>query len=163
MEWFHQKSLGRNVRKRAFYSVVCWITMSYFTNPTIFNIIRWVTGSLGPTIKIKSLECPESIRNYEKKIMLGTSDAWSMSRSFQRPSDPVTQRIILKIVGFLQSKVHPGRKSMIEIEYLFPRDREHSSFSREGWEMILTWKEKRTKIHYSAPATHPEILPEMVG
>ena len=35
-------------------------------------------------------------------------------------------------VVHLQSKVHPGRKSMIEIEYLFPWDREHSSFSREG-------------------------------
>ena len=39
-------------------------------------------------------------RNYEKKI-LGTSDPWSMRRSSQRPSDPATQRIILKIVGFV--------------------------------------------------------------
>ena len=38
-----------------------------------------------------------------KKITLGTSDAWSMSRSSQRPSDPATQRIILKIVGFIIS------------------------------------------------------------
>ena len=30
-------------------------------------------------IKIKSFECPKSIRNY-KKIMLGTSDAWSTCR-----------------------------------------------------------------------------------
>ena len=37
-------------------------------------------------IKIKSFECPKSIRNYEKKIMLGTSDAWSTRRSSQRPS-----------------------------------------------------------------------------
>ena len=28
-------------------------------------------------------------RNYEKKIMLGTSDAWSMSRLSHRPSKPV--------------------------------------------------------------------------
>ena len=27
-------------------------------------------------------------RNYEKKIILGTSDAWSMSRLSKRPSDP---------------------------------------------------------------------------
>ena len=27
-------------------------------------------------------------RNYEKKIILGTSDNWSMSRSSQRPSEP---------------------------------------------------------------------------
>ena len=37
-------------------------------------------------IKIKSFECPKSIRNYEKKIMLGTSDAWSISRSSHLPS-----------------------------------------------------------------------------
>ena len=27
-------------------------------------------------------------KNYEKKIILGTSDAWSMSRSSQRTSNP---------------------------------------------------------------------------
>ena len=27
-------------------------------------------------------------RNYEKNIILGTSEAWSMSHSSQRPSDP---------------------------------------------------------------------------
>ena len=27
-------------------------------------------------------------RNYEKKIILGTSDAWSMSHLSQQPSDP---------------------------------------------------------------------------
>ena len=39
-------------------------------------------------MKIKSFECPTSIRNYEKKIMLGTSDAWSMSSSSYQPSEP---------------------------------------------------------------------------
>ena len=39
-------------------------------------------------MKIKSFECPKSIRNYEKKI-LGTSDAWLTSRLSHRPSDPV--------------------------------------------------------------------------
>ena len=38
-------------------------------------------------MKIKSFECPKSIRNYEKKI-LGTSDAWSTSRLSHRPSEP---------------------------------------------------------------------------
>ena len=40
-------------------------------------------------IEIKSFECPKSIRNYEKKVMLGTSDAWSTSRSSHQPSEPV--------------------------------------------------------------------------
>ena len=39
-------------------------------------------------MKIKSFECPKSIRNYEKKIMLGTSDTWSTSRLSHRPSEP---------------------------------------------------------------------------
>ena len=39
-------------------------------------------------IKIKSFECPKSIRYYEKKIMLVTSDAWSMSHLSHRPSEP---------------------------------------------------------------------------
>ena len=110
-------------------------------NPTIFNIIRWVAGSVGRTthppsvwcskyyffhnflqnslqntfqfifqfshkftkIKIKSFQCPKS-KEIIKKIMLGTSDAWSMSHSSQRPSDPATQHIILKIVGFLKGR-----------------------------------------------------------
>ena len=38
-------------------------------------------------IKIKSFECPKSIRNYEKKI-LGTSEAWSMSCLAHQTSDP---------------------------------------------------------------------------
>ena len=39
-------------------------------------------------MKIKSFQCPKSIRNYEKKI-LGTSDAWSTSCLSYRPSEPV--------------------------------------------------------------------------
>ena len=38
-------------------------------------------------IKIKSFECPKSIRNY-KKIMLGTSDAWSTTHMSHRTSEP---------------------------------------------------------------------------
>ena len=38
-------------------------------------------------MKIKSFECPKSIRNYEKKI-LGMSDACSTSLLSHRPSKP---------------------------------------------------------------------------
>ena len=38
----------------------------------------------------------------KKKMILGTSDAWSMRRSSHRPSDPA---YYLKIVGF-QFKIH---------------------------------------------------------
>ena len=38
-------------------------------------------------MKIKSFECPKSIRNY-KNIMLGTSDAWSTSCLSHQHSKP---------------------------------------------------------------------------
>ena len=38
-------------------------------------------------IRIKSFECPKSIRKFEKKV-LGTSDTWSMSRLSDRSSKP---------------------------------------------------------------------------
>ena len=38
-------------------------------------------------MKIKSFECPKSIKNCEKKI-LGTSDTWSLGRSSKRTSKP---------------------------------------------------------------------------
>ena len=39
-------------------------------------------------MKIKSFERPNSIRNYKKKIMLGTSDTWSMINLSQQTSEP---------------------------------------------------------------------------
>ena len=50
-------------------------------------------------IKIKSFECPKSKRNYEKKCL----EHQTLGRWVVRPSDPVTQRLILKIGGFLIS------------------------------------------------------------
>ena len=38
-------------------------------------------------MKIKSFECPKSMKNYGKK-KLGISDGWSMSRLSNRPSEP---------------------------------------------------------------------------
>ena len=38
-------------------------------------------------MKIKSFECPNSIRNYEKNIF-GTSNAWLTRRLSHRPSQP---------------------------------------------------------------------------
>ena len=94
----------------------------YSLNPTIFNIIHWVTGSMGQTnhgpsvwyskyyffpiisckllckncfnffslffykftvMKIKRFD----IRNIKKKLMLGTSDAWTMSCLSHWPND----------------------------------------------------------------------------
>ena len=39
-------------------------------------------------MKIKSFECPNSIKRYEKKIF-GMSDAWSTSCLSHRPIEPV--------------------------------------------------------------------------
>ena len=55
-------------------------------------------------IKIKSFECPKSIRNYEK------NNAWNIRRLVDEsfvPATPVIQRIILKIVEFQNS---PGQR-----------------------------------------------------
>ena len=38
-------------------------------------------------------------RNYEKEIILGTSDAWSMSRSSQRPTNPAYYIEDCRILG----------------------------------------------------------------
>ena len=48
-------------------------------------------------IKVKSFECPKSIKSL-KKIMLGTSDAWSTIRLSNRPSDPAW--IYLRLTDF---------------------------------------------------------------
>ena len=39
-------------------------------------------------ITIKNFDWTNSIRSYDKRIMLGTSDAWSMSHLSHRPSNP---------------------------------------------------------------------------
>ena len=73
-----------------------------FCMPRTYNLILWLAGLMEQTsaktlsfffsykitkMKIKSFECPKSIRNNEKKI-LGTSDACSLSRLSHRPSKP---------------------------------------------------------------------------
>ena len=52
-------------------------------------------------IKMKSFECPKSIRNYEKKI-LGTSDAWLTSHLSHRPSEPAYYIVDCRISCFLR-------------------------------------------------------------
>ena len=47
---------------------------------------------------MKSFKCPKSIKNYEK-IMLGTSDAWSMSRLSHQPSKPAYYILDCRISG----------------------------------------------------------------
>ena len=47
-------------------------------------------------MKIKSFECPKSIRNYEKKYL----EHQTLGRRVICPREPANQRIILQIVGF---------------------------------------------------------------
>ena len=60
-------------------------------------------------MKIKSFECPKSI-NYEKKVIPGTSDAWSMSPLAHRPRDPAYHiedcQIYSDLDSYLISLVH---------------------------------------------------------
>ena len=50
-------------------------------------------------MKIKSFECPKYVRNYEKKVILETSDAWSTSHLFQQPSEPEYYIVDCRISG----------------------------------------------------------------
>ena len=96
-------------------------------NPTIFNIIRWVAETNDSSTKRlmfqvllffhnffqnsfqksfqfiflnKNLKkVLSALRNYEKKIMLGTSDSWSMSRSSHRPSEPAYYIVDCRILS----------------------------------------------------------------
>ena len=52
-------------------------------------------------MKIKSFECPKSIRNYEKKI-LGTSDTWSTSHLSHRPSEPAYYIVDCRILNYVR-------------------------------------------------------------
>ena len=55
-------------------------------------------------MKIKSFECPKSIRNYEKKI-LATSDTWSTSRLSHQPSEPAYYIVDCRIFTCLLYRV----------------------------------------------------------
>ena len=108
--WFLSITFWERARKRG--CTVYW-NPTIFKNPTIYNIIRWFAGLLGQMtqrpgvwcsnyysffhnflqksfllIFYSCFECPKSIRNH-KKIMLGTSDAWSTSHLSQWTSNPV--------------------------------------------------------------------------
>ena len=64
--------------------------------------------------KIKSFECPKSIRNHERKIF-GKSNAWSTNRLSHQPSN-----IILQIVGFVVHGVKEGHPIVIYlVNFLF--------------------------------------------
>ena len=44
-------------------------------------------------MKIKSFECPKSIKNHEKKKILGTTDTWSTSRLSHQHSEPAYHNV----------------------------------------------------------------------
>ena len=61
-----------------FFTISCKILCK-----NCFNLIFYFFNKF---TKIKSCECQKSIRNYIKTIILGTSDAWSMSHLSRRTS-----------------------------------------------------------------------------
>ena len=84
-----------------------------------------------------------------KKIMLGTSDIWLMSRLSQRPNNPATQHIILKIVGFIETTngtVYNGETYQFSIQYIYHTSvaivnspyREPVNFTSVHFKMIKT-------------------------
>ena len=75
-------------------------------------------------MKIKSFEWLKLIRNYEKKIMLGTSDTWSMSHLSHLPSEPMyyiedcrISRVSLSVKKFARKQIFPRN---LYISFLAP-------------------------------------------
>ena len=71
-------------------------------------------------MKIKSFECPKSIRNFEKKI-LGTSDPWSMSCLSHCPSKPVYYIVDCRIssVCVWKSLLINNDRQKVHVEWWF--------------------------------------------
>ena len=72
-----------------YYTLVCYFTWTNdsSTKRLMFQVLFFFHKFIFfyKFIKIKSFECPTSIKNYEK-IMLGTSDPWLTSHLSQRTS-----------------------------------------------------------------------------
>ena len=80
-----------------------WCSKYYFFHDFLQNSLQKYFQSIclfflkNTKIKVKSFECPKSIKSL-KKIILGTSDAWSTIRLSNRPSDPAW--IYLRLTDF---------------------------------------------------------------
>ena len=78
-------------------------------------------------IKVKSFECPKSIKSL-KRIILGTSDAWSTIRLSNRPSDPAW--IYLRLTDFLLKRpfyIEPKPENIQNILVSSVEQQEHHS------------------------------------
>ena len=106
-----------------FWSVYAEQDASYTRNPTIFNKICLVAGLIISSIKHLMVQilfwkieknngllawtfAKNFARNYEKKIL----DGQTLGRWDNLPTDTASQRIILKIVGFVLSTTKTGQK-----------------------------------------------------
>ena len=69
-------------------------------------------------MKIKSFECPKSIRNYEKKI-LGTSEAWLTSHLYHQPSKPAYYIVDCRISN-----------CKLELQVQNPKDQKNITFKQ---------------------------------
>ena len=80
-----------------FFMISCKILCK---NP--FNLFSYFFYKI-TKIKIKSFECPKSIKSI-KKIILGTSDSWSTIRLYHRPSQPSV--LYCRLTDFLTPQRH---------------------------------------------------------
>ena len=86
---------------------------------SMFHILCFFFHTFLQRIKIKSFECPKSIRNYKK------NNTWNSRHLVDESFLPLTQgasiHIILKNVGFLNSNRHLNQitKLKIHFEYAF--------------------------------------------
>ena len=85
------------------FVISCKILCKYF-----FNVFFDFFMNL-QKYKLKSFESPKSKRNYEK------NSAWNIRPLVNESFNPVTQRIILKIVRLLDSGLYCGQTQKTEI------------------------------------------------
>ena len=82
-------------------------------------------------IKVKSFECPKSIKSL-KKIILGTSDAWSTIHLSNWPSDPAW--IYLRLTDFLSTgSNNQFRNQRVQTRHPFERH----SFEQHSWDECI--------------------------
>ena len=98
-----------------------WCSKYYFFHDFLQNSLQKYFQSIGlfflknTKIKVKSFECPKSIKSL-KKIILGTSDAWSTIRLSNRPSDPAW--IYLRLTDFISLMCLPSTHALFKVDIL---------------------------------------------
>ena len=117
--------------KRLMFQVLffSWFLAEFFSK--ILSIYLFIFKK-NTKIKVNSFECPKSIKCL-KKIILGTSDAWSTIRLSNRPSDPAW--IYLRLTDFKSQNSYKA-DAWLSYHWLRPWCNYKTLFHSCTWNMI---------------------------